>query len=54
MVKLTYKGKVSKDTKQVYTFDRVVPNGLVQVTHVDSGDVLYYTQQEYNKLFKKL
>lgn len=54
MVKLIYKGKVTQDTKDIYTFDQVVSNGLVQVTHTTSGDVFYYTQQEYNKLFKKL
>ncbi len=52
MVKLTYQGKVSQDTNHTYTFNRVVENGLVEVTHESSGDILYYTKQEYNKLFK--
>ena len=49
MVKLTY-----KETKDIYTFNGVVDNGLVSLTHIASGDVLYYTQQEYKNLFKLL
>lgn len=48
MIKLTY-----KQTKDIYIFNGVVDNGLVSLTHQASGDVLYYTQQEYNKLFKQ-
>ena len=56
MTRLIYKGKVSKDTNQrdlLYTFNRVVANGLVEVTHQSSGDILYYSQEQYKKLFKK-
>ena len=40
-------------SQQKYTSDAEVVNGLISVTHFDSGDVLFYTLNEFNKLFKK-
>lgn len=64
MKKYTYLGKVISGTspeKLIYesngettesfgSFER----GGIEVTHVASGDVLYYSEQQFKKLFKSI
>lgn len=64
MKKYTYLGKVRVGTDPrslIYTsngeatesfgsFER----GGVEVTHVISGDILYYSEQQFKKLFKEI
>ena len=58
MKKLIYTGKVLPNTKPMKLKYRstgeVNENGLVLVFHVLSGDELYYSEQQYKKLFKEI
>jgi hypothetical protein len=40
-------------SRQKYTSDAKVVNGLISVIHFDSGDVLFYAPNEFNKMFTK-
>ena len=52
MNKYIYQGKVRKRHCFYYYSTGKVENGLVHVVHTVSKDDLYYTQNEFNKLFK--
>ena len=54
MNKYIYQGKVRKRHCFYYYSTGKVENGLVHVVHTVSKDDLYYTQDEFNKLFKLL
>lgn len=55
MNKYIYQGKVNNPSNiSSYYSTGKVENGLVHVVHTMSKDDLYYTQSEFNKLFKLL
>ena len=64
MKKYTYLGRVREGADPrnlIYTSNGEVTEsfgsfecGGVEVTHVSSGDVLYYSEQQFRKLFKEI
>lgn len=57
MKKYTYLGRVREGAdprKLIYTSNGQLTHGLVEVTHVMTGDVLYYSEQQFKKLFKEI
>jgi len=57
MENLLYVGKVRLGTSKdmlMYHLTGEGKNGLIQVTHVNTGDVFYYTKSEFHKLFKTI
>ena len=56
-MKLLYIGNVRRKASNdmlIYHSIGEVKNGLIQVTHVITGDALYYTKAQYHKLFKTI
>lgn len=49
---VTIKNPIAKNL--IYYSNAELHNGLIEVTHVDTVTIQYYTKQEFNKLFKPL